>query len=208
MSGAWGRRGTGKRFWPDPRRRSQCPIWPRRQGQAERHATGDLGEGLIWREAYTPYAAADVAERLADCDLRPDRASVPAPRIHRLRLPASQRVISLTRNVRRSIASPSGTQGPTDSAYDVKARELGSQHTFIRLAVQSPRAATVPRRPRDVAQTYRRHPFALLRAGLVVPERRLEAGVTAIGALQTRVGGPKCLQGRQIPNFIGRFSYR
>ena len=48
-------------------------------GQAERHATGDLGEGLIWREAYTPYAAADVAERLADCDLRPDRASVPAP---------------------------------------------------------------------------------------------------------------------------------
>ncbi len=48
-------------------------------GQAERHAAADLGEGLIWREAYTPYAAADVAERLADCGLRPDRASIPTP---------------------------------------------------------------------------------------------------------------------------------
>jgi hypothetical protein len=34
---------------------------------------------LIYRAAYTPYAAADVAERLADCGLRPERASVPAP---------------------------------------------------------------------------------------------------------------------------------
>jgi len=37
-------------------------------------AHGTCGDGLIWREAYTSYAAADVAERLADCGLRPDRA--------------------------------------------------------------------------------------------------------------------------------------
>ena len=32
-------------------------------------------EGLIYREAYTPYAAAEVVERLAGCGLRPERGS-------------------------------------------------------------------------------------------------------------------------------------
>jgi hypothetical protein len=44
-----------------------------------RHAAADLDNGLIWREAYTPYAAAEVAERLADSGLRLDRGSVPTP---------------------------------------------------------------------------------------------------------------------------------
>ena len=48
-------------------------------GPAEQHVATDLGEGLIWREAYTPYAAADVAERLADCGLRLECNSVSTP---------------------------------------------------------------------------------------------------------------------------------
>ena len=87
------------------------PDLAKAPGQAERHAAGDLGEGLIWREAYTPYAAADVAERLADCDLRPDRASVPAPRIHRLRLPAERC------NSSRSVLPPGQPAGGVRPVY-------------------------------------------------------------------------------------------
>ena len=44
-----------------------------------RHAAADWGDGLISREAYTTYAAAEVADRLASgYGLRPDHDSVPA----------------------------------------------------------------------------------------------------------------------------------
>jgi len=45
-----------------------------------RQHQADLGEGLIYREAYTPYAADGVIERLVSgYGLRPDRASGSAP---------------------------------------------------------------------------------------------------------------------------------
>ena len=40
-----------------------------------RHAAADLGDGLICREAYTTYAAAEVVDRLQASGLRPDRNS-------------------------------------------------------------------------------------------------------------------------------------
>jgi len=39
------------------------------------HGAESAAEGLIYREAYTPYAAAEVVERLAGCGLRPERGS-------------------------------------------------------------------------------------------------------------------------------------
>jgi hypothetical protein len=39
------------------------------------HGPESAAEGLIYREAYTPYAAAEVMERLAGCGLRPERGS-------------------------------------------------------------------------------------------------------------------------------------
>jgi hypothetical protein len=39
------------------------------------HGPESAAEGLIYREAYTPYAAAEVVERLAGCGLRPERGS-------------------------------------------------------------------------------------------------------------------------------------
>jgi len=49
------------------------------RGNTIQDATESGMATLIYRAAYTPYAAADVAERLADCGLRPERASVPTP---------------------------------------------------------------------------------------------------------------------------------
>ncbi len=55
----------------------------------QQHAAADAGDGLvepigpirptwlIWREAYTTYAAAEVVDRLKGCGLRPDRDSIP-----------------------------------------------------------------------------------------------------------------------------------
>ncbi len=41
-----------------------------------RHQNQDLGDQMIYREAYTPYAADEVAERLVQgCGLHPDRES-------------------------------------------------------------------------------------------------------------------------------------
>ena len=40
------------------------------------HAAADFGDGLIYREAYTPYAAAEVVDRLKACGLR--SASLPS----------------------------------------------------------------------------------------------------------------------------------
>ena len=39
------------------------------------HGPESAAEGLIYREAYTPYAAAEGVERLAGCGLRPERGS-------------------------------------------------------------------------------------------------------------------------------------
>ena len=39
------------------------------------HGPECAAEELIYREAYTPYAAAEVVERLAGCGLRPERGS-------------------------------------------------------------------------------------------------------------------------------------
>ena len=45
-----------------------------------RHLSADLGDGLLSREAYTTYAAEEVAERLTQgCGLHRDRESVPQP---------------------------------------------------------------------------------------------------------------------------------
>ena len=45
-----------------------------------RHLAADLGDGLIYREAFTTSAADQVIEYLVNaCGLRPDRDSVPAP---------------------------------------------------------------------------------------------------------------------------------
>ena len=52
---------------------SQAPFF-------RRHLEADLGDQLMYREAYTTYAADEVTERLVQgCGLRPDRASVPQP---------------------------------------------------------------------------------------------------------------------------------
>jgi len=46
----------------------------------QRHLAAELGDGLAYREAYTPDAAASVADRLVSkCNLRLDRESVPQP---------------------------------------------------------------------------------------------------------------------------------
>jgi hypothetical protein len=37
-----------------------------------RHLVADRGDGLIYREAYTTYAATEVIERLQGCGLGPD----------------------------------------------------------------------------------------------------------------------------------------
>jgi len=45
-----------------------------------RHLAADLGDGLIYREAFTTSAADQVLDHLVNaCGLRPDRGSVPAP---------------------------------------------------------------------------------------------------------------------------------
>ena len=44
------------------------------------HASEGSKEGLLYREAYTTYAAEEVLERLVKgCGLRPERAGVPQP---------------------------------------------------------------------------------------------------------------------------------
>ena len=45
-----------------------------------RHLAADLGDGLIYREAFTTSAADQVIDHLVNaCGLRPDRDAVPAP---------------------------------------------------------------------------------------------------------------------------------
>ena len=45
-----------------------------------RQASGGSNDGLLYREAYTTYAAEEVLERLVKgCGLRPERAAVPRP---------------------------------------------------------------------------------------------------------------------------------
>jgi hypothetical protein len=52
---------------------SQAPFF-------RRHLEADLGDQMMYREAYTPYAADDVRDRLVSgCGLHADRASVPQP---------------------------------------------------------------------------------------------------------------------------------
>ena len=51
---------------------SQTPFF-------RRHLEQDLGDQMIYREAYTPYAADDVIERLTGWGLHPDRESAPQP---------------------------------------------------------------------------------------------------------------------------------
>ncbi len=54
-----------------------CVGTARDSASFRQHQAG-LGEGLIYREAYTPYAADGVIERLVSgYGLRPDRASAP-----------------------------------------------------------------------------------------------------------------------------------
>jgi len=49
-------------------------------GQVRRHLAADLGDGLIYREAFTTSAADQVIDHLVNaCGLRPDRDAVPAP---------------------------------------------------------------------------------------------------------------------------------
>jgi hypothetical protein len=69
-SGAWGRRkilaGRSPRY--------------KASGQVRRHLAADLGDGLIYREAFTTSAAEQVIDHLVNaCGLRPDHGSVPAP---------------------------------------------------------------------------------------------------------------------------------
>ncbi|MGO8816945.1 MAG: hypothetical protein ACLQVG_20075 [Terriglobia bacterium] len=51
----------------------QCPSFGR-------HVSEGSNEGLLYREAYTTYAAEEVLERLVKgCGLRPERAAGPQP---------------------------------------------------------------------------------------------------------------------------------
>ena len=45
------------------------------RGPFGQHGAENAAEELIYREAYTPYAAAEVVERLAGCALRPERGA-------------------------------------------------------------------------------------------------------------------------------------
>ena len=44
-----------------------------------RHSAEELGDGFLYRAAYTTYAADEVLERLKDCGLHPDRAAATQP---------------------------------------------------------------------------------------------------------------------------------
>ena len=49
-------------------------------GQVRRHLTADLGDGLIYREAFTTTAANEVVDHLVNaCGLHLDHDSVPEP---------------------------------------------------------------------------------------------------------------------------------
>jgi len=73
-----------------------------------RHLAADLGDGLIYREAFTTSAADQVIDHLVNaCGLRPDHDSVPAPgKIVFVYRPAREAISHQLSVVSKSSASP------------------------------------------------------------------------------------------------------
>ena len=146
-----------------------------------RHVNEDSKDGLLYREAYTTYAAEEVLERLVKgCGLRPERAAVPQP----------GRIVFVYRP-RESMNAEGSGQEADGSGQEAVGR--GQKAVGRRQKAVGRRQKAVGRRQKAVGRRQK----AVGRGQKAVGRRQWAVGRRAEGGGQKAEGGGQKAEGRR-----------